>query len=100
MLDRETRRCTCADEQRPPPGSGIALGSLFGLGCIALAVLVWILSGAWVWTLLTWLFAGPAFLLGLLIWEAGAAAEQPLGCNDRRCSFRLWPSSYNGAVNV
>ncbi len=100
MLERETRHCTCADKQRPPPGSGFALVSIFGLGGVALAVLVWVLSGAWVWTLLTWLFAGPVCVFAWSIKEIGSPTDQSSGCDDRRCSFRLWASSYNGAVNV
>jgi hypothetical protein len=78
----------------------MALASLFGLGGVALALLVWGFGGGLVWALLVWFFAGPAWLFMWLIWDTGTAADHSSGCEDRRCHFRPSSFFYNGAVNV
>lgn len=100
MSDLYMKNCKCGQEQRLPPGSGIARASVLGLIGIFLAAVVWMLSGAWLCTLLTWLAASPSLFMVLLVREALSEPVQPSACDDGRCLFRFWPSSLNGALNV
>ncbi|WP_102107444.1 hypothetical protein [Oceaniglobus roseus] len=100
MSDYFDQHCTCATDQRPPPGAGLALASLVGLGGVILAILVWSLTGAWLWALIAWFFVSPACLLAKLFWDIKVNARHLSKCDNARCLFRLWPSSRNGAVNV
>ncbi|ETX26480.1 hypothetical protein [Roseivivax isoporae] len=88
MSDYAKVPCTCPIDRQLPPGSGFVLASLLGLGAYALAACVLLVSGSWLWTLLTWLLASSIGLAGVIAMQAVREHLARRACLDARCRFR------------
>lgn len=88
MSDSAKAPCTCPTDRQLPPGFGFALASLLGLGAYALAACALIVSGSWLWTLVTWLLASLIGLAGVIAMQAVREHLVRRACRDARCRFR------------
>ena len=85
-------------EDRPLPGSGLALASLLGLGGAALGSVLWFVSGSMLAGVAVGLLAGPAALLvdALLFARRERRMNTPAG----RFPFLIFPQFLAGAIHV